>query len=87
MTIEEFADKLWVTFVLPKINDFLEANPNPSKTKINNFINNLDQETDIFCRVNGFKKEFTLEAKVENGVFTITPTHLGYKNKITFLEE
>lgn len=42
MTIEEFADKLWVTFVLPKINDFLEANPNPSKTKINNFINKLD---------------------------------------------
>ena len=30
MTIEEFADKLWVTFVLPKINDFLEAKQNPS---------------------------------------------------------
>lgn len=34
MTIEEFADKLWVTFVLPKINDFLEANQNPLKPKL-----------------------------------------------------
>lgn len=87
MTIEEFADKLWVTFVLPKINDFLEANQNPSKTKINNFINKLDQEVDIFCRVNGFKKEFIFEGKWENGVFSVFPTHLGYKNKISFLEE
>lgn len=87
MTIEEFADKLWVTFVLPKINDFLEANPNPSKTKINNFINKLDQEVDTFCRVKGFKKEFTFEGKWENGVFSVFPTHLGYKNKISFLEE
>ena len=87
MTIEEFADKLWVTFVLPKINDFLKANQNPSKTKINNFINKLDQEVDTFCRVNGFKKEFTFEGKWENGVFYVSPTHLGYKNKISFLEE
>ena len=87
MTIEEFADKLWVTFVLPKINDFLEANPNPSKTNINNFINKLDKEVDTFCRVNGFKKEFTLEAKIESGVFSVSPTHLGYKNEISFLEE
>lgn len=87
MTIEEFADKLWVTFVLPKINDFLEANQNPSNRKIKNFTKKLDQEVDIFCRVNGFKKEFTFEGKLENGVFSVTPTHLGYKNKITFLEE
>lgn len=87
MTIEEFADKLWVTFVLPKINDFLEANQNPSKTKINNFINKLDQEVDTFCRVKGFKKEFTFEGNIENGVFSVTPAHLGYKNKISFLEE
>lgn len=72
MTIEEFADKLWVTFVLPKIN---------------NFINKLDQEVDTFCRVNGFKKEFIFEGKWENGVFSVSPTHLGYKNKISFLEE
>ena len=51
MTIEEFADKLWVTFVLPKINDFLKANQNPSKTKIKNFINKLDQEVDTFFYV------------------------------------
>lgn len=87
MTIEEFADKLWVTFVLPKINDFLEANQNPSKTKINNFINQLDQEVDIFCRANGFKKEFTFEATYKGGVFSITPTYLGYKNKISYLEK
>lgn len=66
---------------------FLEANQNPSKTKINNFINKLDQEVDTFCRVNGFKKEFTFEGNIENGVFSVSPTHLGYKNKISFLEE
>lgn len=27
------------------------------------------------------------EGKMENGVFSVTPTHLGYKNKISFLEE
>lgn len=67
MTIEEFADKLWVTFVLPNINDFLEANQNPSKTKINNFINKLDQEVDTFCRVNGFKKNSLLKVNGRMG--------------------
>lgn len=85
MTIEEFADKLWVTFVLPKINDFLEANQNPSKTKINNFINKLDQEVDTFCRVNGFKKEFTFEASYKDNIFSIEPTHIFYKDKISQL--
>ena len=85
MTIEEFADKLWVTFVLPKINDFLEANQNPSKTKINNFINKLDQEVDTFCRVNGFKKEFTFEASYKDSIFSIEPTHIFYKDKISKL--
>lgn len=85
MTIEEFADKLWVTFVLPKINDFLEANQNPSKTKINNFINKLDQEVDTFCRVNGFKKEFTFEASYKDNIFSIEPPHIFYKDKISQL--
>lgn len=85
MTIEEFADKLWVTFVLPKINDFLEANQNPSKTKINNFINKLDQEVDTFCRVNGFKKEFTFESSYKDNIFSIEPTHIFYKDKISQL--
>lgn len=40
MTIEEFADKLWVTFVLPNINDFLEANQNPLKPKLITLLTN-----------------------------------------------
>lgn len=86
MTIEEFSDKLWLTFVLPKVREFLDKN-SFTKTKINNFIKTLNQEVDRFCNVNGFKKEFTFEATYKDGIFSLTPTYLGYKNKISYLEE
>lgn len=80
MTIEEFSDKLWVTFVLPKVREFIDKN-SFTKTKINNFIKTLNQEVDQFCNINGFKKEFTFEGKWENGVFSVSPTHLDIKIK------
>ena len=50
MTVEEFSDKLWVTFVLPKVREFIDKN-SFTKTKINNFIKTLNEETDRFCNV------------------------------------
>lgn len=84
MTVEEFADKLWVTFVLPKVREFIDKN-SFTKTKINNFIKTLNEETDRFCNVNGFKKEFTFEASYKDNIFSIEPTHIFYKDKISQL--
>lgn len=84
MTVEEFADKFWVTFVLPKVREFVDKN-SFTKTKINNFIKTLNEETDRFCNVNGFKKEFTFEASYKDNIFSIEPTHIFYKDKISQL--
>ncbi|MFU2397187.1 MAG: hypothetical protein ACM67Q_04295 [Clostridiales bacterium] len=84
MTVEEFSDKLWVTFVLPKVREFIDKN-SFTKTKINNFIKTLNEETDRFCNVNGFKKEFTFEASYKDNIFSIEPTHIFYKDKISQL--
>lgn len=84
MTVEEFSDKLWVTFVLPKVREFIDKN-SFTKTKINNFIKTLNEEVDTFCNVNGFKKEFTFEASYKDNIFSIEPTHIFYKDKISQL--
>lgn len=84
MIVEEFSDKLWVTFVLPKVREFIDKN-SFTKTKINNFIKTLNEETDRFCNVNGFKKEFTFEASYKDNIFSIEPTHIFYKDKISQL--
>lgn len=84
MTVEEFSDKLWVTFVLPKVREFIDKN-SFTKTKINNFIKTLNEETDRFCNVKGFKKEFTFEASYKDNIFSIEPTHIFYKDKISQL--
>lgn len=84
MTVEEFSDKLWVTFVLPKVREFIDKN-SFTKTKVNNFIKTLNEETDRFCNVNGFKKEFTFEASYKDNIFSIEPTHIFYKDKISQL--
>lgn len=84
MTVEEFSDKLWVTFVLPKVREFIDKN-SFTKTKINNFIKTLNEETDRFCNVNGFKKEFTFKASYKDNIFSIEPTHIFYKDKISQL--
>lgn len=84
MTVEEFSDKLWVIFVLPKVREFIDKN-SFTKTKINNFIKTLNEETDRFCNVNGFKKEFTFEASYKDNIFSIEPTHIFYKDKISQL--
>lgn len=83
MTKEEFGNKLW-DFVAPKIQEFVR-NQDFKEDSINSFIAELNQEADIFCNLNGFKKEFTFEGTYNNGVFSITPTHLYYKNHLSFL--
>nr|DAY49647.1 MAG TPA: hypothetical protein [Caudoviricetes sp.] len=85
MTIEEFANKLW-EFVLPKVREFIREN-SFDDLEIEIFLEDLNKEADTFCELNGFKKEFTFEASYRDGVFSITPTHIGYKNKINYLEE
>lgn len=84
MTKEEFGNKLW-NFVAPKIQEFVRAQ-DFKEDSIKSFIEELNQESDTFCNLNGFKKEFTFKGTYNNGIFSITPTHIYYKNHLSFLE-
>ena len=84
MTVEEFSDKLWVTFVLPKVREFIREN-SFDDLEIEIFLEDLNKEADTFCELNGFKKEFTFEASYKDNIFSIEPTHIFYKDKISQL--
>lgn len=83
MTKEEFGNELW-EFVKPRIQEFIRIQDFQEES-IESFLKELNKETNIFCNLNGFKKEFTFGGTYNNGIFSLTPTHLYYKNHLSFL--
>lgn len=80
MTREEFSKELW-NFVSPKVLEFIKKGEFED-LEIEIFIEDLNTESDSFCNLNGFKKNFQFKGSYENNQFSLSPTHISYKDYI-----